>query len=73
MWDQCTGAYDIPSAHEIDDDRAKEFFLPYGMEVAGCGGFLLPFSCLLMWTWGPSLQSSFFSSRSGVSLTSKLR
>jgi hypothetical protein len=52
MWDQCAGAYDIPSAHEIDDDRAKEFFLPYGMEVAGCGGFLLPFSCLLMWTWG---------------------
>jgi hypothetical protein len=29
MWDQCAGAYDIPSAHEIDDDRAKEFFLPW--------------------------------------------
>jgi hypothetical protein len=29
MWEQCAGAYDIPSAHEIDDDRAKEFFLPW--------------------------------------------
>jgi hypothetical protein len=47
MWDQCAGAHEIPSAHEIDGIGAKELFLPYGMEVAGCEGFLLLFNCLL--------------------------
>jgi hypothetical protein len=37
MWDQYTGAHEILSAHEIDGIRVKDFFLPYGMEVAGCG------------------------------------
>jgi hypothetical protein len=30
MWDQCTGAHEIPSAHEIDDIRRRNFF--YRME-----------------------------------------
>jgi hypothetical protein len=48
MWDQCAGAHEIPSAHEIDGIEVKEIFLPYGMEVSECGGLLLPFSCLLI-------------------------
>jgi hypothetical protein len=56
MWDdQCARAHEILSAHEIDGIGTKEFFLPYEMEVTGCGGFLLPFSCLIMWTCDPSL------------------
>jgi hypothetical protein len=55
MWDQCAGAHKIPSTHEIDGIWAKEFFLPYGMEVDGRGGFLLPLICLLTWTWDPSM------------------
>jgi hypothetical protein len=49
MWDQCAGA------HEIDGIRAKEIFLPYGMGVDGCRGFLLPLICLLTWAWDPSM------------------
>jgi hypothetical protein len=26
MWDQCAGAHEIPSAHEIEGIGAKEFF-----------------------------------------------
>jgi hypothetical protein len=40
---------------QIDGIWAKEFFLPYGMEVDGRGGFLLPLICLLTWTWDPSM------------------
>jgi hypothetical protein len=40
MWDQRVGA------HEIDGIRAKEFFLPYGMEVTGEDFFYRSSVCL---------------------------
>jgi hypothetical protein len=37
MWDQCARAHGIPPAHEIDGIGANDSFLPYEMEVVGCG------------------------------------